>query len=238
MLPAIRPAVLLVDDDPTLLSVLARRLSREGMDVHTAQSGRDALRTLDGIWPALLVVDLMMPGMDGFELCRRIKRIADLPIIVLSAVDAGESKVRALEEYAEDYVTKPFNADELVARVQRVLQRTGGGRSQLTLDGGELEIDLTTRKVVTPVGTHALTPTEVRVLQVLIGSLDRIVPTEVLLDRVWSEADGADPSYVWVTIRRLRRKLEVNPDDPQYLLTERGVGYRLVSAMVGAAAER
>ena len=229
MLPAIRPAVLLVDDDPTLLSVLSRRLSREGLEVRTAPSGDAALKALDQSWPALLVVDLMMPGMDGFELCRRVKRIADLPIIVLSAVDASESKVRALEEYAEDYVTKPFDPDELVARVQRVLRRAGTGTAQLTLGGGELEIDLTMRRAVTRVGSHALTPTEVRLLQILIGNLDRTVATETLLDRVWSEADGADPSYVWVSIRRLRRKLEVDADRPRFLLTERGVGYRLVS---------
>jgi DNA-binding response OmpR family regulator len=230
MLPALRPAVLLVDDDPTLLSVLARRLAREGFDVRTAPSGQAALKALDKSWPALVVADLMMPGMDGFELCRRIKRIADLPIIVLSAVDAGEAKVRALEEYAEDYVTKPFNPDELVARVQRVLRRAPAGRGQVTLDQGELEVDLVRRQVSTPAGTQPLTPTEARLLQVLIGSLDRTVPTETLLDRVWSDADGADPSYVWVTVRRLRRKIELDPDDPRYLLTDRGVGYRLASS--------
>ena len=232
MLPAIRPAVLLVDDDLNLLSVLSRRLAREGMDVRTASSGFAALEALEHAWPALLVVDMMMPRMDGFELCRRVKRIADLPIIVLSAVAGSESKVRALEEYAEDYITKPFNPDELVARIARVLRRSPAGPGQLTLAGGELEIDLTGRRVVTPAGTHALTPTEVRLLQVLIASLDHTVPTETLLDRVWSEADGADPSYVWVSVRRLRRKVEVDPDHPRFLLTERGIGYRLASAPI------
>jgi two-component system response regulator ResD len=235
MQPALRPAVLLVDDDLTLLSVLARRLTREGLDVRTASSGTAALTALERSWPTLLVVDLMMPGMDGFELCRRVKRIADLPIIVLSAVDASESKVRALEDYAEDYITKPFDPDELVARVQRVLRRAPRTTGQLTLGGG-LEIDLTRRRVVTYSGEHPLTPTEVRLLHVLIGSLDRTVPTETILDRVWSDADGADPSYVWVTVRRLRRKLEVDPDRPAYLLTERGIGYRLASTSDRVAA--
>jgi DNA-binding response OmpR family regulator len=230
MQPALRPALLLVDDDPTLLSVLARRLAREGFEVRIAPSGIAALRALEHAWPALVIVDLMMPGMDGFELCRRIKRLADLPIIVLSAVDAGEAKVRALEEYAEDYVTKPFNPDELVARVQRVMRRAPAGRSTISLDGGELEIDLAQKRVATSAGSQVLTPTEVRLLQVMIASLDRTVPTETLLERVWSEADGADPSYVWVSVRRLRRKMERDPDNPRYLLTERGIGYRLVSS--------
>jgi DNA-binding response OmpR family regulator len=235
MLPAIRPAVLLVDDDPNLLSVLSRRLSREGLEVRTAPSGIAALASLERGWPALLIVDLMMPGMDGFELCRRVKQIADLPILVLSAVDASESKVRALEQYAEDYVTKPFDPDELVARVSRIVRRAGTRRSQLTLDNGELEIDLTSRRVATTAGSQPLTPTEARLLQVLIASLDRTVPTETLLERVWSDADGADPSYVWVTVRRLRRKLELDPDRPRYLLTDRGVGYRLVSTAAASA---
>jgi DNA-binding response OmpR family regulator len=229
LLAPVRPAVLLVDDDPTLLSVLSRRVSRAGYDVRTASSGPDALRELDGWWPALLIVDLMMPGMDGLELCRRVKQLADLPIIVLSAVEDSEAKVNALELYAEDYVTKPFDPDELVARIQRVLRRASTGHPQISLDQGDVEVDLTTRRVTTPTGSHQLTPTEARLLQVLAASVDRVVPTDELLDRVWTDADGADPSYLWVTVRRLRRKLEADPDRPKYLITERGIGYRLTS---------
>lgn len=229
MLPPVRPAVLLVDDDLTLLSVLSRRVSRAGYEVRTASSGSAALKQLDGTWPALLVVDLMMPGMDGFELCRRVKQIADLPIIVLSAVDASEAKVSALELYAEDYVTKPFDPDELIARIQRVLRRAAIGSPQISLDGGDVEVDLATRRLTTLSGTQQLTPTEARLLQVLAASVDRIVPTDELLDRVWTDTDGADPSYLWVTVRRLRRKLEPDPDRPRYLMTERGIGYRLAS---------
>jgi len=240
MQPALRPALLLVDDDPTLLSVLARRMAREGYEVLTAPSGAQALTQLEQRWPSLLIVDLMMPGMDGFELCARVKRIADLPIIVLSAVDASEAKVRALEDYAEDYITKPFDPEELVARVQRVLRRSATGHSQVVLDGGDLQIDLTGRRITRPGGTFPLTPTEVRLLHVMIAQMDRTVPTETILNRVWSESDGADPSYVWVTIRRLRRKVEADPDRPRFLVTERGVGYRLVSSTAAdraAAAE-
>jgi DNA-binding response OmpR family regulator len=234
MLPPVRPAVLLVDDDLTLLSVLGRRVARAGFDARTASSGWGALKQLEQSWPALLVVDLMMPGMDGFELCRRVKQIADLPIIVLSAVDDAGAKVSALELYAEDYVTKPFDPDELVARIQRVLRRAAIGSPQVTLDQGDVEVDLATRRLTTPSGTHQLTPTEARLLQVLAASVDRVVPTHELLDRVWTDTDGADPSYLWVTVRRLRRKLEADPDQPRYLLTERGVGYRLVSGTLAS----
>ena len=229
MLPPVRPAVLLVDDDPTLLAVLSRRVARAGYEVRTAASGAVALRQLDHGWPALLVVDLMMPGMDGFELCRRVKQLADLPIIVLSAVDESEAKVSALELYAEDYVTKPFDPDELVARIQRVLRRASIGSARIALNAGDVEVDLASRQVSTPSGNHHLTPTEARLLQVLAASVDRVVTTDELLSRVWTDADGADPSYLWVTVRRLRRKLEEDPDQPRYLLTERGIGYRLVS---------
>ncbi|MEX0630997.1 MAG: response regulator transcription factor [Chloroflexota bacterium] len=234
MVPAMRPAILLVDDDPTLRSVLARRLGRDGFEVRPVSSGVEALRALERAWPALLVIDLMMPGMDGFELCRRVKQIADLPIIVLSAVDASEAKVRALEYYAEDYVTKPFDPDELSARIHRVLRRTESGRGGLTLDGGSLEIDLVQRRARVDQRTESLSPTEVRFLQVLIASLDRTVPTDTLLSRVWSDSELPDPSYVWVTVRRLRNKIERDPNRPRVLLTDRGVGYRL--STVGAAA--
>ena len=158
-----------------------------------------------------------------------MKQVADLPIIVLSAVDASEAKVSALELYAEDYVTKPFDPDELVARIQRVLRRASIGSPQISLDGGDVEVDLASRRLTTPAGNHQLTPTEARLLQVLASAVDRVVPTDELLDRVWTDADGADPSYLWVTVRRLRRKLEADPDHPRYLITERGIGYRLVS---------
>ena len=229
MLPALRPAILLVDDDPTLLSILAHRMAREGFEVQTAPSGIRALAMLEQRWPSLLIIDLMMPGMDGFELCARVKRIADLPIIVLSAVDASEAKVRALEDYAEDYITKPFDPDELVARVQRILRRSATRQSEVVLDGGDLKIDLAGRRVTRPGGSSPLTPIEVRLLHVLIAQIDHTVPTDTILSRVWSESDGADPSYVWVTVRRIRRKLESDPDRPRFILTERGVGYRLVS---------
>ncbi len=229
MLPPVRPAVLLVDDDLTLLAVLSRRVNRAGFDVRTAMSGEAALKQLEASWPALLVIDLMMPEMDGFELARRVKQLADLPIIVLSAVDESEAKVTALELYAEDYVTKPFDPDEVVARIQRILRRASLGSPQISLAGGDIEVNLASRQLTTPGGTQQLTPTEARLLHVLASAVERVVPTDELLGRVWTDADGADPSYLWVTVRRLRRKLEADPDRPRHLITERGIGYRLTS---------
>ena len=234
MLPAARPAILLVDDDPTLLVPLARRLSREGYEVSTASSGHEALEALDRGWPSLVVIDLMMPGMDGMQLAQRIKRIADLPIIVVSAVTTGDSKISALEDFAEDYVTKPFVAEELIARINRVLRRAGTGSPQLTLDDGAVVIDLVAKQVRTANGTSPLTRTEVRLVQVLVSSIGRTVPTDTIVSRVWPESDGADASYLWVMIRRLRRKIEPDPDRPRYLLTERGVGYRLEAPSVSS----
>jgi two-component system KDP operon response regulator KdpE len=175
----------------------------------------------------MVVIDLMMPGMDGVELARRIKRIADLPIIVVSAVTADDSKISALEDFAEDYVTKPFVYEELAARVHRVLRRAGTGTPQLSIDDGDLIIDLVNRQVSSQGIASSLTRIEVRFLQVLIAAMGRTVSTESILAKVWPDSDGADPSYAWVTVRRLRRKLEADPNHPRYLLTDRGAGYRL-----------
>ena len=221
--------VLVVDDEASIRSSLRMILQHAGYQFLEAASGQEALDRIASDAPEVVVLDIKMPGMDGFELARRVKQIADLPIIVLSAVDASEAKVNALELYAEDYVTKPFDPDELVARIQRVLRRAPVGRTQISLDNGEVEVDLALRRVTTQGGIFQLTPTEARLLQVLAASVDRIVPTDELLDRVWTDADGADPSYLWVTVRRLRRKIEVDPDHPRYLVTERGIGYRLAS---------
>ena len=197
----------------------------------TARSGKEALQQLDKGWPEIIVLDLMMPGMDGEEVAAQIKRRADLPIIVLSAITAGESKVKLIERYAEDYITKPFEYTELRARIKRVRQRLGA-----QIPGREIRLgpDLTLvpeRKECFVAGKRVkLSPTEVRVLTALAANLGKVVSTEQLTLHGWSEVDAADASYVWVAIRRLRQKIEIDPDRPRYLLTERGVGYRLVPA--------
>ena len=221
--------ILLVDDDANLLVVLAEQLHDDGYEVSTARDGQEALRRLEAGWPDLILLDLMMPRVDGLAVAREIKAAADLPIIVLSAIDTADSKAHLLDEVAEDYVAKPYNYPELRARIQRVLRRLGDRipRQSLVL-GPNLTIDLH-RRSATVRGTEVkLTPTESRLLHALAGNLGEVVPTETLLSRGWAETEGADTSYVWVSIRRLRQKIEVNPDIPVHLLTVRGVGYRLV----------
>jgi DNA-binding response OmpR family regulator len=223
--------ILLVDDDPNLLVVLSEQLRDDGYDVATARDGQEALRRLDAGWPDLILLDLMMPRIDGLALARRIKAEADLPIIVLSAIDTADSKARLLDEVAEDYVSKPYHYPELRARIQRVLRRLGDRipRQSLVL-GPNLTLDLHHR-AATVAGTEVqLTPTESRLLHALAANLGETVTTDTLLARGWAETEEADASYVWVSMRRLRQKVEVDPGKPAHLLTVRGVGYRLVAS--------
>jgi two-component system, OmpR family, KDP operon response regulator KdpE len=223
--------ILLVDDDPSLLVVLAEQLSDDGYEVATARDGQEALRRLDAGWPDLILLDLMMPKVDGLALAHRIKADADLPIIVLSAIDTADSKARLLDEVAEDYVSKPYHYPELRARVERVLRRLGDRipRQSLVL-GPNLTLDLY-RRAATVAGEEVrLTPTEARLLGALTANLGETVTTGMLLSRAWADTEEAEPSYVWVSMRRLRQKIEVDPDRPVHLLTVRSVGYRLVSS--------
>jgi DNA-binding response OmpR family regulator len=230
----VAPRILVVDDDPNLLVVLADQLRADGFEVSTARDGTEALRRLEHAWPDLLVIDMMMPRMDGLTLAREVKDRADLPIIVLTAIDTGDNKADLLEEVAEDYVTKPYHYPELRARINRVLKRLGDKvpRQSLVL-GPNLVLELHRREAVVAGHPVALTPTESRLLYALAANLGNTVTTETLLVRGWAETEDADPSYVWVTMRRLRQKVEPDPNRPTHLLTVRGVGYRLVSLEAG-----
>lgn len=220
--------ILLVDDDPNLLVVLSEQLRDDGFEVTTARNGTEALRQLEMRWPDLLILDLMMPRMDGVTLAKHVKERADLPVIVLSAIDSGDSKASMLEAVAEDYVTKPFHYPELRARILRVLRRVGDEVPAGALPlGPKLVLDLQRRRAIVDGQAVTLTPAESRLLYALAANLGRVVSTETLLARGWSEAEVPDPSYVWVTMRRLRQKLEADPDHPVHLETIRGAGYRL-----------
>jgi DNA-binding response OmpR family regulator len=229
------PRILIVDDDPNLLVLLADQLRADGFEIATARDGDEALRRLRAGWPDLLIVDMMMPRMDGLTLAREIKSHADLPIIVLSAIDAGDSKADLLEEVAEDYVTKPYHYPELRARINRVLRRLGDKVPRQSLDlGPDLTLDLHRREATVRGQTVQLTPTESRLLYALAANIGQTVTTETLLARGWAETEDADPSYVWVTMRRLRQKVEVDANRPMHVQTVRGVGYRLVVTPDGA----
>jgi DNA-binding response OmpR family regulator len=231
------PRLLIVDDDPELLVLLADELRADGFEIQTARSGEEALRRLAQAWPDLLIIDLVMAGIDGLALAREIKSQADLPIIVLSAIDAGDSKADLLEEVAEDYVTKPYHYPELRARITRVLRRLGEKvpRARLVI-GPNLILELHRRQAIVGGRQVALTPTEARLLYALAAHLGQTIPTETLLARGWIDTEDAEPSYVWVTMRRLRQKVELDPNHPVHLLTVRGVGYRLVAMPVPAPA--
>ena len=173
---------------------------------------------------------MLMPRMDGLTLAREVKARADLPIIVLSAIDTADSKADLLDEVAEDYVTKPYHYPELRARIQRVLRRLGD-----RVPRQRLELGPKPGPRAAPSGwrrwtarSSSLTPTESRLLYALAANLGQTVTTETLLARGWADTEDADPSYVWVTMRRLRQKVEVDPNRPVHLLTVRGIGYRLV----------
>ena len=222
--------LLLVDDDLPHLGALAERLTGDGFDVVKASSGREALDQLDMAWPDLVILDLLMPEMDGQALAGRIKSRADLPILVLSAIVEADSKADLIAHYAEDYVTKPYDYAELLARIRRILRRL---RDQIPVDEMALgDITLTPRRREATVRGRrvALSPTESRFLATLAASMPAAVTTEQLLHKVWADSDAADPAYVWVTVRRLRQKLELDPDRPIHLLTEPGGGYRLAAA--------
>jgi two-component system, OmpR family, KDP operon response regulator KdpE len=226
--------ILLVDDDATLLVVLSEQLRDDGYEVATARDGVEAMRRLEAGWPDLILLDLTMPRVDGLALARQIKSEADLPIIVLSAIDTADSKARLLDEVAEDYVSKPYHYPELRARIQRVLRRLGDRiPHRLLVLGPNLALDLH-RRAATVAGKEVqLTPTEARLLQPLAANMGEIVATDTLLSRGWAETEEAGPSYVWVSMRRLRQKIEVDPDRPVHLVTVRGVGYRLVPSPDG-----
>ena len=196
----------------------------------TARDGVEALRRLESGWPDLVIVDMMMPRRDGLSLARDIKARADLPIIVLSAIDAADSKAELLDEVAEDYVTKPYHYPELRARVNRVLRRLGDRLpGQRVVLGPALALELHRRSATVNGVDVALTPTESRLLYALAANLGRRCRPRRCSSAAGPTRRAPTSPYVWVTMRRLRTKLEVDPNRPRHLITVRGIGYRLAT---------
>jgi DNA-binding response OmpR family regulator len=223
-----RQRILVVDDDPAILRLIGDKLDRAGFEVSTAASGEAALGLIErrGL-PHLAIVDINMPGMDGFELCQIVQEFSDLPVIMLTAVDEEETVIRGIEYFAEDYVTKPFSPRELIARVRRVLRRIGDfgyALDPVTRVDDRLAVDFVHRRAFVDSQEVSLTPTQAKILYILMCNAGRTVTAEFLVSRLWP-LDEVFEDTLRVHVHRLRRKIETAPSEPRYILTERGLGY-------------
>jgi len=218
--------VLVVDDEPQIRRALRTALGGHGYAVEVAEDGEGALAALAARVPDVVVLDLMMPGIDGLEVVRQTRAWSKVPIVVLSARGEERVKVEALDLGADDYLTKPFGLDELLARVRAVLRRAGAPQNPV-LTAGDVAIDLA-RHVVTRRGEEVhLTPTEYDLLRVLATDADKVLTHRQLLERVWGGYASENSQQLRVYVNYLRRKLEDDPARPRLLVTEPGVGYRL-----------
>lgn len=223
-----RPTVLVVDDEKSLRDFVRRNLEVRNFDVLTAADGLEALALFNTNQVDLVIVDLMMPHMNGLETIRRIRQDSLVPIIVLSALGEEQDKVQALNLGADDYLTKPFGVDELLARLRAVLRRAPWGKpvdSPERVVRGELTADLERHQVTLRGRPLELTPTEFDLLVYLMQNAGKVLSHRAILQRVWGPEYGQEIEYLRVYIGRLRQKVEADPADPQYLLTERGIGY-------------
>jgi DNA-binding response OmpR family regulator len=220
--------VLVVDDDPTLSEVVGRYLTREGFRVDFAEDGASGLEQALATLPDLVLLDLMLPVLDGLEVCRRIRETAPIPVVMLTARGEENDRIAGLELGADDYVTKPFSPRELTARVKAVLRRAAGGvalSSRVEVDGGGIHVDLVAHEARRAGELIALTAKEFDLLVYLMVNPRRAFRRDELLEAVWGWSFG-DTATVTVHVRRLREKIETDPSDPSHLCTVRGVGYR------------
>jgi two-component system KDP operon response regulator KdpE len=219
--------VLVVDDERQILRALNAGLRANGYDVETATDGESALAAAAIHPPSVLVLDLEMPGMDGIDVIRQLREWSSIPIIVLSAHAEERDKVQALDAGADDYLTKPFGMEELLARIRAALRRSASGDQAVPmLDFGRLKLDLTARVVTVDGAEIHLTPTEYDLLRVLATNAGKIMTHQMLLTRVWGPASEDSTNYLRVYINQLRRKIESEPSRPRYIVTDPGVGYR------------
>jgi DNA-binding response OmpR family regulator len=223
--------ILVVDDTKDARHLLTMRLEREGYKVIAASRGAEALDLVreQGL-PHLAILDILMPGMDGLELANHLRRMGDLPIIFLSALSDPDVKTDAINRYAEDYVTKPFHFGELLARVRRILLRSASEppASPEELIDDHLRINFAQQYVIADGERVSLTPIENRIMHVLFTHRGRTISPEMLLAKVWSPHQKGSLESLWVHVRRLRDKIEPDPDKPRYIVTMRGQGYCLL----------
>ena len=220
--------ILLIEDEEDVVVLLRFRFEQEGYEVLSAANGVEGLRILQQEHPHLVLLDVMMPRMNGWETCKRIRQYSDVPIIMLTALGRETDKVRGLEMGADDFVTKPFGMAELIARVRAALRR---GSQPLAANGvvqidERLTVDRARRQVVVDGQKTELSPTEFRILDCFLDNLGRILTHQSLLTQVWGWEYLDETDYLKVYVHHLRKKIEKNPGKPSYIVTERGLGYR------------
>jgi DNA-binding response OmpR family regulator len=223
--------ILVVDDEPNIRDFMRRCLEKNAFTVALATDGLEALAAFDRMTFAAVILDIMLPRLDGLEVCRRLRHMSTVPIIILTALGEESDKIAALNLGADDYLTKPFGVGELIARVQAVLRRADWAdvpRSAGTQRFGDIEIDFEQRQVWRNGDLIKLTPTEFSILQELALHPGRVYPHGTLLTRVWGADHCRDAEYLRVYIGRVRHKVEHDPSKPQHILTEPGMGYYFV----------
>jgi len=223
------PLILLIDDEPQILRALKTILSANHFRVVSATSGEQGLALAASQYPDVIILDLTLPDMDGIAVCEQIREWSRVPIIVLSVRDNEKDKVAALDKGADDYLTKPFGIEELLARIRVALRHSvqSLGNTQSIIKAGPIQVVDLARHIVSRDGEEIrVTATEFKLLAYLSAHNDRVLTHQAILTHVWGSMDMDRVEYLRVYIGQLRKKLEVNPDDPQFLLTEPGVGYR------------
>jgi two-component system KDP operon response regulator KdpE len=231
VIPAAR--ILIVDDDPLLQKSLTVFLMMSGYDVKSAMTAHEALEALEGYRPELIVLDLALPDRSGNDVCVHIRKTSDVPIIVLSARGGEEDKIAALGQGADDYLTKPFSADELLARIRVALRRVGSAPDTGRLDRGSLIIDFDRRRVVIDQHEVRLTPKEFELLAFLARRPNRVIPHRAILMAIWGEHAVDHPEQLWALVMKVRKKIEPDPEHPRYLMSEPWVGYRFATESDG-----
>ena len=223
--------ILVIDDEPQILRALRTILTEKKFTVTTTARGEEGLALAAAIEPDLIILDLGLPDMDGIEVCSRLREWTQVPIIVLSVRDGEADKVAALDKGADDYLTKPFGIEELLARIRVALRHASSERGDqaATITAGSLVIDLAWHTVTREGKPVKLTATEFNLLAYLASNAGRVLTHQSILTHVWGPADAEHTEYLRVYMRQLRKKLEAEPERPQHILTEPGIGYRFIT---------
>lgn len=224
-----RPRILIVDDELAIIKILRTNLEARGFETLAAMEGAEALRTIERELVDLVILDIMLPKMDGFEVCRRLREWSQIPIIILSGRGGAEEKVKCLDLGADDYITKPFDLNELVARISAVLRRTeavGTIATRPSFTSGDLTVNFVERRITVAGNEVKLTPVEYNLLQELVLNAGKVLTHNYLLNRIWGPEYREETHYLRVFVGRLRAKLELDETSPRYIITVPGVGYR------------